>query len=156
MKKKLNLEEVKTYIENEGPKSKVYIGCDSVSYKRNGQWFADYYLVVVVHKNGCNGCKIFGEVHTERDWIPDRKRPRYRLMMEVYKTAELFIALSEAIGEKEVEVHLDLNPDKRYASSIVVNEAIGYIRATCNVIPFVKPESWVATHAADKMIRNRR
>ena len=74
-------------------------------------------------------------------------------MNEVYKASNLYLELAEAIGDREVEIHLDLNPDKRYASNLILEQAIGYIKGTCNVIPLVKPDSWVATHVADKMLK---
>jgi len=32
-----------------------------------------------------------------------------------------------------------------------VQQAIGYIRGTCNVIPFVKPDAFAASYAADRL-----
>ena len=151
--KKFDLEEVKTFIDNEGPKSKVYLGCDSVSYKKHGKWWADFYLVIVVHKNGCNGCRIFGEVVTEPDYNTNKKKPTYRLMMEAYKVSDLYLKLADVLKKRPVEVHLDLNPDKKYASSLVIEQAIGYIKGTCNIVPLVKPDAWAATHAADRLLR---
>lgn len=147
------LQEIRDFLATQSETSKVYIGCDSEAYKRKGQKMADYYLVVVVHINGRNGCKIFGDKVTEPDYSTDKKRPTFRLMNEVYKASNLYLELAEAIGEREVEIHLDLNPDKRYASNLVLEQAIGYIKGTCNVIPLVKPDSWVATHVADKMLK---
>ncbi len=147
------LQEIKNFIIAQSPTTKIYIGCDSEAYKRKGQNMADYYLVVVVHINGRNGCKIFGDKITEKDYSIDKRKPTYRLMNEVYKASNLYLELAEAIGDREVEIHLDLNPDKRYASNLVLEQAIGYIKGTCNVIPLVKPESWVATHVADRMLK---
>jgi len=48
-------------------------------------------------------------------------------------------------------VHLDINPDEVHGSSCVVNEAIGYIRGMCNVVPMVKPNACAATNAADRL-----
>jgi predicted RNase H-related nuclease YkuK (DUF458 family) len=31
-----------------------------------------------------------------------------------------------------------------------MNEAIGYIRGTCNVIPMIKPKAFAASYAADR------
>jgi predicted RNase H-related nuclease YkuK (DUF458 family) len=33
----------------------------------------------------------------------------------------------------------------------VLQEAIGYIRGTCNVIPMVKPKAFAASYAADRL-----
>ena len=60
MKKKLDLQLVREFIANTSKESKVYIGCDSTRYKKRGEWYADYALVIVVHKDGKHGCKIFG------------------------------------------------------------------------------------------------
>lgn len=147
------LQEIRDFLATQSETSKVYIGCDSEAYKRKGQKMADYYLVVVVHINGRNGCKIFGDKVTEPDYSTDKRRPTYRLMNEVYKASNLYLELAEAIGEREVEIHLDLNPDKRYASNLVLEQAIGYIKGTCNVVPLVKPDYWVSTHLADKFLK---
>jgi predicted RNase H-related nuclease YkuK (DUF458 family) len=104
----------------------------------------------VVHINGNNGCKIFGEVHRERVWDQKVSKPAMRLMTEVYKTSELYLKLADVLEGRDVEVHLDINPDEHYGSSCVVQQAIGYIKGTCNVIPFVKPNAWAASYAADR------
>ena len=70
---------------------------------------------------------------------------------EVYKIADLFQKLKDVLEGRELEVHLDINPDEVYGSSCVVNEAIGYIRGMCNVIPMVKPNAFAATNAADRL-----
>ena len=127
--KEKKLQQIKEFIANEGPSSKIYLGCDSRTYKRHDEWVAEFYLVVVIHKNARNGCKIFGEVVTEKDYNYNRKKPRYRLMREVYLVADLFLQLNESIQDREFEIHLDISPDKKNLSSTVVQEAIGYIRA---------------------------
>jgi len=150
MRKEINIAEVKEFIMNQSPESKVYIGGDSERFMMNEQWYADYILVVVVHINGNNGCKIFGEVQRERDWDQKRDRPRMRLMNEVYKIAELYNKLHDVLEDREVEVHLDINPNEMHGSSCVINEATGYIRGMCNVVPMVKPKAFAASYAADR------
>ena len=150
-----NLNEVRFFIENEPSESKIYIGCDSEVFKRNTKWYIDYYSVVVIHKNKHNGCKVFGQKTTEIDYTKDKKKPLYRLMQEVYKASELYLALQESIGEREVEVHLDLNPSKKYVSNLIVENAVGYIKSTCNVVPMIKPNSWAASSVADRLLKIR-
>ena len=147
---KLNIQEVKNFIEAQGPSTKIYIGADSVRFKMKNQWFADYTLVVVVHIDGCHGCKIFGETQTELDYDQKKSKPAMRLMNEVYKVSELFQSLREVLEDRDVEVHLDINPNIAYGSSCVVQQAIGYIKGTCNVIPMVKPNAFAASYAADR------
>lgn len=149
--KKINLEEVKAFIEKQGPDTKIYLGADSERFELNKQWYADYTLAVVVHIDGRHGCKIFGEVQRERDYDQKKNKPAMRLMNEVYKVADMFHALQDVLQDRYVEVHLDINPNEIYGSSCVVQQAIGYIKGTCNVVPMVKPKAFAASYAADRL-----
>jgi len=151
LRKELDIGEIRDYLSTQSAESKVYIGCDSSRYKRHGLWWADYALVVVVHIDAKHGCKIFGCVTTERDYAADKKKPSYRLMNECYKVSEAYLALYDVLGDREVELHLDINPDPRWVSNIVVQQAIGYIKASCGVTPMVKPEAFAASYAADRL-----
>lgn len=151
MRKKIDIEYVKEFIENTSNKTKIYIGSDSERHKRGGVWFADYATVVVVHYDGKHGAKIFGEIVTERDYDQRKDRPRMRLMNEVIRAANLYIELAEAIGDRFCEVHIDINPDERYGSSCVIQEAVGYIKGMTGVTPKVKPDAWAASICADKL-----
>ena len=150
MMKKLDINQVAEFIRAQTPATKIYLGCDSERVKIDGKWYADYILAIVVHINGNNGCKLFGEVHRERDWDQKASRPSLRLMTEVYKVSELYLKLEEVLDGREVEVHLDINPDEMHGSSCVISQAVGYIKGVCNVIPFVKPEAFAASYAADR------
>jgi predicted RNase H-related nuclease YkuK (DUF458 family) len=151
--KKFNFLEIENYLHKISDHSKIYIGCDSMAYKTNkGVWMADYYKVVVVHIDGCHGCKIFGEISTEVDYSANKKKPTYRLMNECYQVAALYLQLAE-LTDKEIEVHLDFNPNKKYASNLIIEQAIGYIKGTCNVIPLVKPDAFASSYAADRLLR---
>lgn len=150
LNKEINLREVKEFVENCGPDTKLYVGCDSERIKIRDLWYADYTIAIVVHIAGKHGCKIFGQVIRERDYDSVNKKPRMRLMTEVYKVAEMYLDLS-AIVENDIEVHLDINPNEMYNSSIVINEAIGYIKGMCNVVPMVKPRAFAASYAADRL-----
>ena len=147
--KKFNIPAIKEFIEAQGSDTRIYIGVDSERLRVGKDWYADFTAVIVVHINGNNGCKIFGEVTRERDY--DRvDKPNTRLMTEVYKVSELYLNLADVLEGRDVEVHLDINPDDHYKSSNVVSQAIGYIRGTCNVIPMVKPQAFAASYAADR------
>ena len=148
--KELDLEKIKKFVDSCGPDTKIYLGCDSERLRVKGIWYADYIIAVVVHIDGKHGCKIFGQVVRERDYEHQTKKPRLRLMNEVYKVADTYLKLAEII-DKDIEVHLDINPNERYNSSVVINEAIGYIKGMCNVIPLVKPKAFAASYAADRL-----
>jgi predicted RNase H-related nuclease YkuK (DUF458 family) len=149
--KKINLNEVKEFVQKQSLETKIYIGGDSERYNENGNWFADFTLAIVVHIDGKHGCKIFGEVQKERDFDQKQNKPRMRLMTEVYKVADLYLKLQEMLPDNEIQVHLDINPNEMFGSSCVINEAVGYIRGTCNVIPLVKPQAFAASYAADRI-----
>ena len=151
--KKLNLDEVKSFIEAQTPETKIYLGCDSERLRIDGKWYADYVLAIVVHINGNNGCKLFGEVQRERVWDQKPGKPAMRLMTEVYKVSELFQSLAEVLEDYHVEVHLDLNKSDEFGSSCVVQQAIGYIKGTCNMTPRVKPDAPAASFCADQIGR---
>ena len=150
--RKLNLDEVKEFIKNTSETTKIYIGSDSVRFLKKNVWFAEYATVVVVHHNGNRGCKIFGQLESERDYDQKRDKPRLRLMNEVIKTANMFMELEDAIQDRHVEIHLDINPNEKYGSSCVISEAVGYIKGMCNVVPFVKPRAFAASIAADRLL----
>ena len=150
MWKQIDLDRVKRFIDDQPEGTKIYLGCDSERLKVDDVWYADYIVAIVVHIAGNKGCKVFGEVTRERDYDQKKKQPRMRLMMEVYKVSEMYLKLVEYISDMEIEVHLDINPNELHGSSCVINEAIGYIRGTCNVIPLCKPDAFAASYVADR------
>ena len=129
MNRKLNLQEVRDFISRTSETTRIYLGSDSERYIMNEMWYADYTLAAVIHYDGCRGCKIFGEVQTERDYDQRKDRPRFRLMNEVHKVAGLYLELAEAIGERHFEIHLDINSDEKQGSNCVMQEAIQIGRA---------------------------
>ena len=58
--KAIDIEEVRRYIQSQSKETKIYLGADSERYRRNGKWYADYTLAIVIHVDGRHGCKIFG------------------------------------------------------------------------------------------------
>jgi len=151
--KNFNLEEVKQFLSEQSPNTKVYLGADSERVRVDGVWYADYALAVVVHIDGCHGCKIFGYIQREIDYDHKKSKPAMRLMSEVYKVSELFHNLQDVLEDRHVEVHLDLNKSDEFGSSCVVQQAIGYIKGTCNMTPMVKPNAPAASFCADRLKR---
>jgi uncharacterized protein len=145
-----DFEKVKEFISNSSDTTKIYFGCDSEKFKTKGKWFATYTVVVVVHKDGCKGAKVFGYSEVEADYDKKFNRPSYRLMNEVYKVSDLFLKLTDHIGSRHVEVHLDINPNEMYGSSCALHQAIGYVKGMCGIDPKVKPEAFAASFCADR------
>ena len=148
---KIDVKELEQFVQSCGPNTRIYLGADSSRYKLNKAWWAEYTVACVVHINGNNGCKIFGEITRERDYDQRASKPAMRLMNEVYRVSEMFQRLAPVLEDYEVAVHLDINPNEMHGSSCVVQQAIGYIRGTCNVIPMVKPDAFAASYAADRL-----
>jgi predicted RNase H-related nuclease YkuK (DUF458 family) len=149
MKSEINFVDILAYLEKCDSRTKIYVGCDSERILSQGKFYADYTSVVVVHVNGNNGCKIFSETVRELDY-DNQKKPYTRLMNEVYKVADLYQKTLLAVGDLNIEVHLDINSSDQHFSNNVVSQAIGYIRGVCNVEPMIKPMAWAATCAADR------
>ena len=145
--------EIKEFIQNTSSDSKIYIGTDSQRMKKKKVRYAS---VVVIHHNSSNGCKIFGTTNIEK-MIPEKKsRPFSRMMNETYKTAELYLLLEDVLLERDVEIHLDVNPDKLHGSSIAVSSAVGYITGVIGLVPKTKPSeySFAASCVADKWCKS--
>lgn len=149
---RINVEEIRSYISKQSDATKVYLGVDSERVNRNGVWFADYILAIVVHVDGCHGCHIFGEVIRERDYDQRKDKPYNRLMTEAYKVSDLYLKLQDAFGDREVEVHLDINSDENFYSNQVMQQAVGYVKGVTNVTEVrTKPNAFAASYAADRM-----
>lgn len=153
LKRQIDLDQLRDFLLNCGPDTKIYLGADSERFRLDGKWYADYMLVCVVHINGRQGCKIFGEVQRDADYDAKANKPSMRLMNEAYKIAEFYERLAPVIEECgfDVQIHLDLNPNLKEVSSIVIQQAIGYIKGSCNnITPMVKPNAFAASYAADR------
>jgi len=144
------LEYVKAFIDASSDTSKIYLGADSERFRSKGKWFARYTIVVIIHKDGNKGGKIFGYSETEPDYDKKFNRPAFRLLNETYKVSELFMLLTDTIRDRHVEVHLDINPNELYGSSCALHQAVGYVKGMCGIEPKVKPNAFAASFAADR------
>jgi len=142
-------EEAKQAILDSSPQSSVYIGCDSIRYKKNKVWYAKYSTVVIVHMDSKKGCRLF---HESVD-MPDYGNLKQRLLTEVQLAVDAATEIVEVIGDRHLELHIDINPDPRHKSNVAVKEALSYARSVCDNVR-IKPHSFAATHAADHAVRS--
>lgn len=150
----MDIEMVSEFIRNGHQDDKIYIGCDSSTKKtKAGFWVADYITVVVIHRQGRNGCKIFGRLETERDYTSDKRKPVMRLLNEAMKSTILYDQLKDAIGTRYREIHLDINPNEKFNSHLALSQAVGYIRGCTGIDAIVKPDAFAAQYAADRFMR---
>jgi predicted RNase H-related nuclease YkuK (DUF458 family) len=79
---------------------------------------------------------------------------RQRLITEAGFAIEAATEIVDVIGNRHLEIHLDINPDPKHKSNIAVKEALGYVKGTTGLDAKIKPESFAATHAADHVVRH--
>jgi predicted RNase H-related nuclease YkuK (DUF458 family) len=152
MKKKIDKQQVIDLLNTLNSNTKLYFGCDSTRFKHNKQWYAEFTTVLVVHKDGCHGCKIFAEVDKEQDFDEKASRPFNRMMNEAIRVANIYLEFEDIVYEfgLDHEIHLDINKDDIYGSSVAVKAASGYVQGTTNIIPILKPSAYAASYAADR------
>lgn len=138
------LEEIKTYIKNSTEISPVAVGCDA-NYAGKNTLFA---LTVGIHIDGKHGSKIF------RKRVKETRRMglREKLWREVTMVLELAQIIHPICGKRDFHVDLDLNPDEKEASNVIIKEAKAMVESYGFKVR-VKPYAWHSTYASDHFVR---
>ena len=144
-------EEAKKVIQESSASSSVYIGCDSIKFKKDGRWHARYATVVIVHRDSCHGAKIFYDMQV----LPDYGNLKQRLLTEVMFATNAAMEIVDVLDGRYLEVHLDINPNPKHKSNVAMKEAIGYVMGTVGITPKIKPQAFAAMHAADHVVRHK-
>jgi len=129
--------------------TKIYLGCDSVRFKKNDKKYAKFATVAVVHMNGSNGCRVFRHKSVEADYDLKSNRPTMRLMNEAQKVCELYTQLAPLIDCFDVEIHLDINMNPLHGSHCAASQAAGYVLGVTGIEPKLKPDAFAASFSAD-------
>lgn len=138
--------------------SSIYVGSDSQVYskkdKKTGRRWkeAKYSTVIILHHDSCRGAGI---VFKETVTLPDYGNLRQRLMTEVSYAIDAALAVKDIVGDRNFEVHVDINPSEKHASSVAVKEAIGYVTGQLGFNPKVKPDAFAASHCSDHVVKNK-
>jgi hypothetical protein len=143
-------DEARKAIINSSDSSSVYVGADSIRYKKDGMWYAKYSTVIILHINSNKGCNLF---HKSVD-MPDYGNLKQRLLTEVGFAIEAATEIIDIVGKRHIEIHLDINSDNKYKSNIAVKEALGYVKGSTGIDAKIKPEAFAATHCADHLVRH--
>ena len=146
------IEKAKEAIINSSLESSVYIGCDSDRYKKNGAWYIRYATCIILHKDSKHGALIFHNTVIERDWSNSL---RQKLMTEVQHAINAALEVIDVVGDRHIEVHLDINRSEKHKSNIAMKEALGYVKGTLGLDAKCKPEGFAAAHAADHLCRGK-
>lgn len=144
------IEQAKQAILDSSKESSVYIGCDSIRFRKNKMWYAKYSTVIIVHMDSKRGCKLF---HESVD-MPDFGNLKQRLLNEVQMAVMAATEIVDVLGERHMEIHLDINPNPKHKSSVAVKEALGWVKGSLGIDAKIKPSSFAATHAADHAVRH--
>lgn len=140
------LQEIKNYIINSSDISPVAVGCDA-NYSGGNTLFA---LTVGIHIDGKHGSKIFSTRVKEKR----RLALREKLWREVSMALELAQEIQPICGKREFHVDLDLNPDEKEASSVIIKEAKAMVEAYGYKVR-IKPYAWHSTYASDHYVRGK-
>ena len=137
------IEDVLEFVrDNAGEGQSVHVGTDSLQLTR-----VTRFVTVVAILNPGRGGRA---AHT-REACPRITSLRQRLMREVWLSVDLGLRLHPVVPG-ELTVHIDANPVVTHRSSAYVQELVGLV-VSQGFRAQVKPGSWAATHAADRMVR---
>lgn len=136
-------------IINSSNDSSVYIGCDSVRFKKNGRWYARYATVIVVHFATRHGAAIYHSTEVQ----PDFGNIKLRLMNEAMYATNAALEIIDWLDGRTLEIHLDINPNPKHKSNVALREALGYVLGNTGIAAKCKPDAWAASHASDHCAR---
>lgn len=127
----------------ENPDHRIYVGTDSQNMGRS----TVYATVIVFHNSGVGGHVLYSKQVVPK--IVDRFN---RLWKEVEFSIEAAEQL-KGLGLPPVDsIDLDLNPDPKYKSNMVLKAALGYVESM-GYTARVKPNATMASCVADSIFR---
>lgn len=142
--RKLNYAVLREDILGTPETSSVYIGCDSKSLSGHTL----FGLVVIIHIESSRG----GRCYAEKTSVNRKMDIKERLIKEVELSINCAFEIHDVIGPRNFEIHMDINPDRRFKSHALVGQATGYVSA--QGFDFrIKPHAFAATTAADYIIQ---
>jgi len=152
---KLDYDEIREYIKNCSEKTKFYIGADSqrVRKRKNGKKVARFMISVIAHIDGKHGGRVFGGVSYHEITDGNLGRPFNRLFREAEQVVSTYEELYDVLIDKDVELHIDISPNKENGSNVAHNAAKGYIMGMTGIEPKVKPEAWAASCVSDHFVK---
>lgn len=143
---KFDFDVIKEEIRKSPIDSSIYIGADSKVYSSKGVQMVAYVTVIILHFGTSKGAKIFKSYRTDRHY----GEIRLRLMSEVGDAIAAALEVVDVIGDRNFEIHLDINRGVIHKSSVLVKEATGYVLGSLGIEPKLKPDSFAASSVADR------
>ena len=120
----------------------ISVGCDS--HKIGGKYL--FAVVIAIYIKGSGGFFFF---RRQRRCEPQLDKLRYRLMEEAKMSIDVASEIRGLLkNERQINVHLDINTNSRYASFPSLKPAVSWVKAMgFNAV--AKPDAWAASGLAD-------
>lgn len=154
----LDYDRIKEFIEGTSEHSVIMIGCDSVRKQIDGKMHARYATVICVRKASAKGVYHGSKVFAALNVLPDYGKViksgkmanlKHRMMQEVTFALQAFDGIADVVGDREIEIHLDISTKEECGSNVALNEARGYVVGMTGKEPLFKPVALAASFAAD-------
>lgn len=122
----------------------IHIGTDA----QHHGYHTDFVSVVAVLNPGKGG-----RVFYKRERVERMKSLAQKLFREAQLSIEVAMLLADVVPQ-DITVHIDANEDLRHRSSNYVQALAGMVVGHGFQVE-VKPNSWCATHVADRVVKAR-
>jgi len=144
---------IREYMEKDNTAQyEIYVGCDS----QVNRIYTIYSVAVGIRRVTDGVGRGVHVIHTrekERKYDESRGGIFTRLWKEVEKLAEVSEYLRDnGFDVTEFEAHVDANENEKFASNMIKDSAIGYLRGRGFNVQ-IKPNAFAATYAANRYAR---
>lgn len=146
------IEKAREAIKASSNESSIYVGCDSDRFKKKGLWYIKFATVIIIHKDSKHGAVIHHNVEVLRDYSNSLKM---KLLQEVQYAIDATCSIIDVIGDRHLEIHLDLNGNPKHKSNEAVKEALGYVKGMFGFDAKIKPNAPAASYAGDHICRGK-
>lgn len=147
--KQVNLIEVIKMLVRDAPVYDriVHIGTDGQRRKKRPG--VNYVTVVAIHDvgKGARGfyCKL---------GFPRSVSLQEKLFQEAWYSLEVALTLCEIVPKERLFIHIDANPNMKYASSRYHKQLAGMVTGQGFKV-ILKPDAWASSHAADNLLKSK-
>ena len=123
----------------------IFVGCDSHLVSKK-YVFA---TVIALYKPGWGGRFFF----CRRRVFDNRfANIRMRLLEETELALTAARTVRDNLPNRDISIHLDINPDNRFKSSVILSSAMSYVISS-GFQCAVKPAAWASSSIADAFAR---
>lgn len=127
--------------------ARIFVGADSVKEQKD----CIFVVTVCIYNPGAGGRYYFNRFRQPSKTFPSL---RARIFQEAGEAIQTTLEILNEIPDAPVEIHLDVNRDKKYATGTFSDQIVGYAKSI-GVDCKIKPDSWASSGIADKHTRHR-